>query len=407
MDAATPAAAYAPRADDRQLYAVHRFQDVALSPGGARVAWVESFDDAAQVPRSVVRVLDRKVVPPTPVALGAGGAQESRRAWSPDGRTLAFVSDAQSPGPSQLYVVDGDNPRSAARALTHLPGAVQSPRFAPDGKSVAALYVEGAARPEHAASRPAVQGEADARPAVSRVVIDDVATGDLRPLTRGDLHVHEYAASPDGARFAVVGSAAPGDRHWWTSKLNVVDAVTGADRVVYEPPKQIAVPRWSPDGRSIAAVDGGTAVEAMDLAGKIDVLASSPDETLSDLSLSADGMLSAVVRASFAQPPELWTGAAGRWLQLTHVNDDAHASWGPAKRVAWKSHGRDVQGWLLAPLETDGEAPFPTRTRTRPRAPRTGCPRAEPQPPAARWRTMGLSASRFDRPLSSASCALT
>ncbi len=391
------------------LYAAHRFEDVRISSSGGRVAWVESFDTpGTERPTSIVRVLDRKLVPPAPRTITAGGSarHEHAPAWAPDGRTLAFVSDAGGKDTAQVYVASVDDAAAAPRKLTRLAGALESVRFSPDGKTLAVLYTEGAAHhgPLEAVER--ISGEVESRVPVTRLELVDVATGDARPLSRADLHVHEYDWSADGARFAVVGSAAPGDAHWWTSKLYTLDAATGADRLVFTPPAQMAEPRLSPDGKSIAfigglmsdegstggdvfvvpadgsgpardltpgmaasasslawpkgsrilfgaTVDGGTAIESVDLAGKPQALASAADETLDGIAFSGDGALSAVVRQSFAHPAELWAGEVGKWQQLTHVNDAQHPGWGEAKSVHWKSDGKDVQGWLVAPAKPD------------------------------------------------------
>jgi dipeptidyl aminopeptidase/acylaminoacyl peptidase len=391
------------------LYAGHRFEDVRLSSSGARVAWVESFDAPGSArPRSIVRVLDRKVVPPAPrtITAGASARHEHAPAWAPDGRSIAFVSDAEGQDRAQLYVASFDDAAAAPRKLTGLSGALDSVRFSPDGKTIAVLYTEGAAHPGPLEAVEPVSGEAESHVPVTRLELVDVATGEARALSRADLHVHEYDWSADGSRFAVVGSAAPGDAHWWTSKLYAMDAATGADRVVFTPPTQIAEPRLSPDGKSIAfigglmsdegstggdvfvvpadgsgpardltpgmrasasslawpkgtkilfgaTVDGATAIESVDLSGPPQVLASGADETLGDVSFSGDGALSAVVRSSFARPSELWAGEVGKWQQLTHVNDAMHPSWGEATSVHWKSDGHDVQGWLVAPAKPE------------------------------------------------------
>ena len=391
------------------LYAGHAFEDIRISPSGGRLAWVETFDaPGSERPTSIVRVLDRKVVPPTPhtITAGATARHEHAPAWAPDGKRLAFVSDADGKDTAQLYVADVEDAHASPRKLTHLSGALESVRFSPDGKTLAVLYTEGAAHPGPLEAVAPTTGEAESHVPVSRLELVDVATGDARPLSRADLHVHEYDWSADGARFAVVGSAAPGDAHWWTSKLYTMDAATGADGVVFTPPTQIAQPRLSPDGKSIAfigglmsdegstggdvfvvpadgsgpardltpgmrasasslawpkgtkilfgaTVDGGTAIESVDLAGKPQVLAPGPDETLGEVAFSGDGALSAVERQSFTHPAELWAGEVGKWQQLTHVNDAQHAGWGEAKSVHWKSDGRDVQGWLVAPEKTD------------------------------------------------------
>src|SRR5271166_6786427 len=67
--AAEPTGTPLERAVD-ELYAAHRFTEVAVSPSGSRVAWVESFDvPGAPITQSIVRAVDRKEVPPAPRTL--------------------------------------------------------------------------------------------------------------------------------------------------------------------------------------------------------------------------------------------------------------------------------------------------------------------------------------------------
>ena len=391
-----------------ELYAAHRFTEVAVSASGARVAWVEAFDvPGAASSRSIIRAVDRKEVPPAPRMLTAGGAalREHDIAWSPDGRSVAFISDAPGETRAQVYLATFDDAQAAPRKLTQLVGAVSSPRFSPDGKTLAVLFAENAERVGALEAVTPMSGEVEAHPPVQRIALVDLETAATRILSRPDLYVHELEWSPDGARFAVIAAPPPGDRHWWIAKLSVIDAASGQDRVVYQPPQQMALPRWSPDGKSIAfvgglmsdegytggdvfivpadasaparnltpgmhasatslawprserivfgaIVDGGAAMEAVDPAGKTQVLWSSPEESLGEVALSANGAVSAVIRESFSQAGELWAGEVGAWQQVSHVNDAHHASVSVTS-LHWKSEGHDVQGWLAAPPGAD------------------------------------------------------
>jgi dipeptidyl aminopeptidase/acylaminoacyl peptidase len=388
------------------LYAIHRLTEVAMSPSGSRVAWVESFDEAgAPSTTSIVRAADRKEVAAAPRTLTAGPAARRERdiAWSPDGRSVAFVSDAPGPDKVQLYLASFDDAQTPPRKLTQLTGAISSPRFSPDGKTIAILYAENAGLVGAVEATPPMRGEVEAHPAVQRIALVDVEQGETRVLSSADLYVHELEWSPDGSRLAAVAAPPPGDRHWWVAKLYAVDAASGQATMVTQPSQQMALPRWSPDGKSIAfvgglmsdegstggdvfvvpsdgsapprnltpgmhasastlawpradrllfgaVVDGGAAIESVEPAGgKMQVLWSGPEESLGDVTFSATGALSAVSRATFARPPELWSGEVGAWQQLTHVNEARPASTNGASSVHWKSEGHDVQGWLVAP----------------------------------------------------------
>ncbi|MGO8999505.1 MAG: alpha/beta fold hydrolase [Polyangiaceae bacterium] len=399
---------------ERELDALDQsssFSEVTLSGDGSKLAWVESFvTRGADTSTSVVRALDRSdpAAKPRTITAGASARRERDVAWSPDGKTLAFLSDAPGKDRTELYIAMPDDAHASPRKLTDLVGAISAPHFSPDGKTIAVLFAENATNLGPIEAVAPVRGEAEAHVPVQRLALVDATSGQVRSLTRADLYVYEYAWSPDGAQFAVIAAPPPGDRHWYVAKLFVVDGRTGQERLLFAPPRQIAHPRWSPDGKEIAfigglmsdegstggdvfvvpsdgsavthardwtegfhgsaqslawpkgdrivfraIVDGANAIEAVDGGGKVEALWSGGDSSLHDLALSNDGTVSAVARESFSTPEELSAGQIGKWQQVTHVNEGLHATWGKARSLTWKSDGRDVQGWLVEPSVVD------------------------------------------------------
>jgi dipeptidyl aminopeptidase/acylaminoacyl peptidase len=67
------------------------------------------------------------------------------------------------------------------------------------------------------------------------------------------------------------------------------------------------------------------------------------------ISLSRNAMVSAVIRQSYTSPPEVETGALGRWHPITHVNAGVRPITGKAGNVFWKSDAFNVQGMLVEP----------------------------------------------------------
>jgi dipeptidyl aminopeptidase/acylaminoacyl peptidase len=395
---------------------VHAFAETAVSPDGRRVAWVEDLTPSGDGGPTAIWVKDlpsgtaRRVT-----AKGAAKAHEAGLAWSPDGTLLAFLSDARSPGQTQLFVTNFVAP---ARQVTKAKGQLDHPRWAPDGKRIAFLYVAGSTQATGAlvAYKPdagVVGDDLDEQ----RIAIADAASGVIREVGPANMWVYDYDWSPDGTWFAAEAVAGSGTNNYWTAQLYTVDAASGATKSIWKPEFQLAVPRVSPDGKRVAVIHGimsdegsnggdvyvvpaqgggarnltpGTTTSARSIAwmspasllehgfedGK-SLLADVP-VTLSDdknrvganvlwsgaaqltaMSASRDGKIVSSVVQSFNAAPEIYAGEAGRWTKLTSVNAAITPMWGEAKSVHWKSDEYTVQGWLLYPQHFDASRTYP------------------------------------------------
>src|SRR6202171_2084155 len=242
------------------LFAAHTFEQVALSPDGNSIAWVETVHTKRGTfsGASVIYVKNLKSGAP-PRRIGAGVADsfhaEGGVAWSPDSHRLAFLSDASKKGQQQLYEVSAAG--GPAKVLTHVKGFLASSSWSPDGKTIAVLFTENATR----ASGPLVAetpqvGEIKDSFFEQRLALVDVATAKLRQLTPADTYVYEYDWAPDGLRFAVTAALGNGDNNWWVAELYTLEGASGLMKSIYKPHLQIANPVWSPDGERIAFIEG-------------------------------------------------------------------------------------------------------------------------------------------------------
>jgi dipeptidyl aminopeptidase/acylaminoacyl peptidase len=253
------------------LFVVREFREVALSPDGKQVAWVESLRGPGGMPspNSAIYVadLDSPSKPPRRITAGNGTAYaepctvwcgaEHDLAWSPDGTRLAFLSDKAKRDQVELYVAEV--PHGTARKLTNLTGFLASPQWSPDGKVLAFFFTENAPRAAGPLEpmTPAT-GAIEQQVYEQRLTTVNLETGRVRQISPADLYVYEYDWSPDGKAFAATAAHGAGDANWYIAELYTVNAATGEMKSIFKPPVQvqIAVPRWSPDGKSIAFIGG-------------------------------------------------------------------------------------------------------------------------------------------------------
>src|SRR6184192_210319 len=89
-----------------------------------------------------------------------------------------------------------------------------------------------------------------------RIAILDLASGQLRQVSPPNLHIYDYDWSPNDKTFVATAAPGPGDNNWWIAQIYKVDIAKGEATSIYRPLLQVAVPRWSPDGKSIAFIEG-------------------------------------------------------------------------------------------------------------------------------------------------------
>ena len=380
------------------LSRVVEFEQVAIAPDASTVAYVthaQGVPDQLHVGDVVVKV-----------AKDASGA-----AWSPDSKQIAFISESV-----QLANANGTN----VRPITTINASFSKPRWSPDGKKLAVLAIENASRKGGAlVAMTPPSGDVETQIEEQRLAIIDVASKSLQFATPANMYVYDYDWSPDMKSIvaeAVVGS---GDDNYWTAKLYRFDVGDVAAHEIYKPRLQIACPRWSRDGKSIAFIEGimsdegntggdvfvmpasggapvnvtpglrasattlqwmadsrnlfvgehingrsGFARVAADGSGVTQLGAWPERVTNGELiaaSIASDGVTTAVVRESFSTPQNVWRGKIGEWTQVTHFNSDVKPLWGDAKSIEWSSDEYHVQGWLLMPARGGEGAAAPLR----------------------------------------------
>jgi dipeptidyl aminopeptidase/acylaminoacyl peptidase len=409
------------------MFDVRTFQQASVSPDGRQVAWVESLPGKDRQPsaNSAIFVADVSS-PEKPWRLTAGHSRSNHEehdlSWSRDGKRIAFLSDAGSPGQLQLFIAD-TNSRDL-KQLTQLKGFLASPAWAPGDQAIGLLVTENATR----AAGPLVaetpdEGVVSEDLHEQRLAVVNLASGSFHMITPDDLYVYEFDWSPDGKQLSYTAAHGSGDDNWYIASLFSADVASGAQKTIIEKPgMQISQPRWSPDGQSIAFIgglmsdeaivggdvfsvpatggavanltpdmkmtaswiawlpdsaslqfsgiaDGGTVVARIAVSERKLVELWHGEERVADapydsnMSLADDGKTTAVVRQSFTRAPEVWVGKVGQWVQVTHRNVGLPQVWGKSVSLHWKTDAGTVQGWLTYPKDFDPAKKYPLVVR--------------------------------------------
>ena len=236
----------------QDLSEIRLASDVQLSPDARRLAFVvsEPAASARETRRSGIWTIATRGSE-APRLLISGGDDNSPR-WSPDGKSLAFLStrgegSAGAAGAtSQIYRLGAASGAGAGapERLTSVPGEVDDFAWSPDGR-----FIAFTARPPNIEEDPIVVGR-NAQP--TRLGILNVAERTTSLLTGDGLDVQALAWSPDGSEIALV--AAPGPRPEDQIRLGLIVVSPSTGSVVRRLSENVGMAgglRWSPDGRLI------------------------------------------------------------------------------------------------------------------------------------------------------------
>ena len=392
------------------------YGDIAISPDGKNVAWVQSTA-ATTTKQTYIRAASGDATAAMVKLEGPGERVDATPVWSPDSKTLAFFSNAgeQNHEQKQLWIVNADG--SGAKKLTKLSGYAARPHWSHDGKQIAFLYIEGAGGGGPLMAAPTTTGIIDKAIHNQRIAVVDVGSGELRQVSPGDLHVYDFDWSPDDKMFVATAAPGPGDNNWWIAQIYKVDIGKGTATSIYKPQLQLATPRWSPDGKSIAFIEGLMSDEGFHGGDLFTVSANggkavnrtpgrktSPSSlfwlksgrillteyvgggsAVSELNLgdnsvrtmwkgsegvhafgnfpnfavSKDGTIAAGVLGGYNTPPEVWAGAIGQLKQLTNNNSSMSITWAKAESIEWTNEGFNIQGWLVPPAKAEANKKYP------------------------------------------------
>jgi dipeptidyl aminopeptidase/acylaminoacyl peptidase len=393
---------------------LHDFSGVVLDPAGRRIASIETDWTPDQPATAHGELVVRNRMGAVLEHYHAcDHCRYEAPAFSPDGNSIALIGgDAHS---VTVYLIE----RGRVQTLTHIDGLATNLRWAPDGASLALLVTLHPAKENGATQAGARQtGEVSAASTdARRIAVLSRSGGALSFASPDGVFVYEYDWTPDGRGFVATSAAGDGDANWWVAKLVAYDRDGHGHRDILAPAYQMAAPRVSPDGRSVAFIGavmsdfgstggdvfvapiaGGTPVNLTpDYAGSFSSIAWRGTNLIATLvkggenslaridpathrvalmatgaysmtagdgrvSLDAQGAHAAYATESFEHASEIAFGALGHGRPITHANAQLGSSVGGATSVAWDNEGFHVQGWLLRPRAAAPAGGYPMIT---------------------------------------------
>lgn len=246
------------------LFKLLSVTNVQFSPDGSRIAYVVEKNDGPGRAYGQIWILD--VASGHSTRLGApeestGGAQ-----WSPDGKSIVF--HGKQGEKSGLVVAHADG--TGARFLTEtestndpLPNEGRNVAWSPDGETIAFVSASAGPETQEATGDPVVIRrylyKPDYNEGMTRfndnrrlhIYIADVASGQVRQLTKGDSYEHSIDWSPKGDEIVFVSEREPDADLFYNDDLYAVRVSDGSIRRLTATEGGEFYPRWSPDGMKI------------------------------------------------------------------------------------------------------------------------------------------------------------
>jgi dipeptidyl aminopeptidase/acylaminoacyl peptidase len=222
--------------------------DLRLSPDGSRLAMVVSEPSKPSGQRRNIWIYDFSEG--SLKQFTASVKSDSRPRWSPDGRTLAFLSNRE--GESQIYLVPLDG--GEAVALTDSKTGIRSFEWAPDGKRMALETTTPKSEEEEKKEKEKDDARIVGKPEGRTLFqVLDVASKTAKTLIQGPWRISEYAWTPDGESLVAAATDDP-RRDVFSEKIYRVAAADGAMALLSAPAGPFGGLRISPDGKTLAYV---------------------------------------------------------------------------------------------------------------------------------------------------------
>jgi dipeptidyl aminopeptidase/acylaminoacyl peptidase len=247
------------------LYRFRSVGEVEFSPDARSVAYSVTMYDRPGRPYSQIWIMD--LASGKSHRLGDEKAVTSHPRWSPDGRIIAYsgeqggkhgllIAQANGSGATFLAEMTGTN--------SPLPGQGENVAWSPDGKTIAFVSATPGPESKEASGDPMVITRYLYKPTAGEglthfndnrrlhIFSVNVGTKQIRQLTDGSFDEHSIDWSPDGQEILFASNRDPNSDEFFHYDLFALKFSDGSIRRITATEACDYAPRWSPDGKSIA-----------------------------------------------------------------------------------------------------------------------------------------------------------
>lgn len=229
------------------LLNVPSLSDPRLSPDGRQMLYVLARADW-KANRRIGQVWRANADGSAAVQLTTGANEASSPRWSPDGTTIAFVARRDAPQP-QVHVMS--NGGGEARQLTRHATGVSNPSWSPDGTFIYFTATDPKTDQERAREADTGGVYAFGESRQEHLWRVGVANGAEQRLTSGDYSIQAYQLSRDGRQIAVDRAPGPLQEDSANGDVGVMDASGGEIRRLAGPTFREGGAELSPDNSQV------------------------------------------------------------------------------------------------------------------------------------------------------------
>jgi dipeptidyl aminopeptidase/acylaminoacyl peptidase len=256
------------------IFRVRDVRDPQISPDGKWVAYTVTTADSARDKNDTdvwMASWDGK----ENIRITSTKDGESSPRWSPDGRYLSFISSRDGGKGGQVWLLDRRG--GEATRLTEIKGGVSGYEWSPDAARLALIIDDpdddtaGGDTTKAKTPKPIVLDRYHFKQDIqgylgntrSHLYLFDVAAKKLDTLTSGKYDENNPSWSPDGKTIAFVSDRSPDPDKSINTDIYLIEARKGAEMrrlSTFEGDDNNSGSKlaWSPDGKSIAYVRGGS-----------------------------------------------------------------------------------------------------------------------------------------------------